>query len=73
MQTQANGDAVRDVVIDFGDGESRSLSVASTGGTTTVAHVYEDDGTFTVRVTATDASATRRLRISSWRSNRRRR
>ena len=49
------GNLVRRLDIDFGDGESRSLSVASTGGTTTVAHVYEGDGTYTVRVTATDS------------------
>ena len=44
------------VEIDFGDGESRSLNVASTGGTTTVAHVYDEDGTFTVRVRVIDTA-----------------
>ena len=44
--------------IDFGDGESRTLGVSVDGGTTTVAHVYEDDGTYR---RARDASPTRRV------------
>ena len=44
------------VEIDFGDGESRSLSVPSTGGTTTVAHIYDEDGTYTVRVRVIDTA-----------------
>jgi PKD repeat protein len=44
------------VEIDFGDGESRSLNVPSTGGTTTVAHIYEEDGTYTVRVRVIDTA-----------------
>jgi PKD repeat protein len=52
----AGGSPVQRVSIDFGDGESRVLSVASTGGTTTVAHTYEDDGTYTVTITATDTA-----------------
>ena len=50
------GNPARRVEIDFGDGESRSLNVASSGGTTTVAHTYEEDGTFTVRVRAIDSA-----------------
>jgi adhesin/invasin len=44
------------VEIEFGDGESRSLNVPSTGGTTTVAHTYDEDGTYTVRVRAIDTA-----------------
>jgi Bacterial Ig-like domain (group 1)/PKD domain len=44
------------VEIDFGDGESRSLNVPSTGGTTTVAHIYDEDGTYTVRVRVIDTA-----------------
>ena len=47
----AGGNLVQQRAINFGDGESRTLSVASTGGQTTVAHTYEDDGTYTVSVT----------------------
>ena len=52
----AGGNLVQKLQISFGDGESRTLSVASTGGQTTVAHTYEDDGTFTVSVTVTDTA-----------------
>ena len=52
----AGGNLVQKLQIDFGDGESRTLSVASTGGQTSVAHIYEDDGTFTVSVTVTDTA-----------------
>jgi len=52
----AGGNLVQKLQINFGDGESRTLSVASTGGQTTVAHTYEDDGTFTVSVTVTDTA-----------------
>ena len=50
----AGGNPVQRLQISFGDGETRTLSVPSTGGTTTVAHTYEDDGTYTVTVTVTD-------------------
>jgi PKD repeat protein len=52
----AGGNLVRTLQIKFGDGESRTLSIASTGGTTTVAHTYRDDGTYTVSVTVTDTA-----------------
>jgi PKD domain/Bacterial Ig-like domain (group 1) len=52
----AGGNLVQKLQINFGDGESRTLSVASTGGQTTVAHTYDDDGTFTVSVTVTDTA-----------------
>ena len=45
---------VRDVVIDFGDGESRSLGAIS--GSTTIQHTYEESGTYPVRATAVEAS-----------------
>jgi Bacterial Ig-like domain (group 1)/PKD domain len=50
------GNLVQKLQINFGDGESRTLSVASTGGQTTVAHTYEDDGTYTVSVSVTDSA-----------------
>jgi PKD repeat protein len=40
--------------IDFGDGTTRQLG-ALPNGTTSVAHVYRDDGTYTVTLTLTDA------------------
>lgn len=42
---------IKEVIVNFGDGKSVNLGAVS--GTTTVSHEY-DDGTFTVRVTATD-------------------
>ena len=50
------GNLVQKLQVNFGDGESRTVSVASTGGTTTVAHTYRDDGTYTVSVTVTDTA-----------------
>ncbi len=52
VQTQPNGDAIRDVVIDFGDGERRSLGALT--GTRTVQKVYARKGTYVVTVSATD-------------------
>jgi adhesin/invasin len=54
VPTDAN--PVQRVTINFGDGESRSVTVPSTGGATTIAHTYQSDGTFTVTVTATDTA-----------------
>ncbi len=45
---------IRDVTIDFGDGERRSLGAIS--GTQTIQHTYNDAGTFTVSATANEAS-----------------
>jgi adhesin/invasin len=43
---------IKEVVVNFGDGDSANLGAIS--GTTTIQHEYDDDGTYTVRVTATD-------------------
>jgi hypothetical protein len=45
---------IRDVTIDFGDGERRSLGAIS--GSTTIQHTYFEAGTFTVTASATEAS-----------------
>jgi hypothetical protein len=45
---------IRDVTIDFGDGERRSLGAIS--GPTTIQHTYIDAGTFNVSATANEAS-----------------
>ncbi len=45
---------IRDVRVEFGDGESVSLGAIS--GQTTVSHVYDDAGTYVVSATATDVS-----------------
>ena len=45
---------ISNVTVDFGDGSQQSLGAIS--GSTTVQHVYNEAGTFTVRATATDAS-----------------
>ena len=45
---------IRDVRVEFGDGESVSLGAIS--GQTTVSHIYDDAGTYVVSATATDVS-----------------
>jgi Bacterial Ig-like domain (group 1)/PKD domain len=45
---------IQNVTVDFGDGSQASLGAIS--GSTTIQHVYNEAGTFTVRATATDAS-----------------
>ena len=45
---------IRDVTVSWGDGQSTSLGAVSAD--TTIAHVYNEAGTFTVTATATDAS-----------------
>jgi PKD repeat protein len=52
VQPQANGDAVRDAVIDFGDGERRSLGALT--GSRTIQKVYARKGTYPVTVIVTD-------------------
>ena len=45
---------INSVVFDFGDGRSQNLGPIS--GSTTIPHTYQDEGTFTVTATASDAS-----------------
>ena len=45
--------AVRDVVVEFGDG-SADASLGAVSGSRTVAHVYASQGSYTVTVTVTD-------------------
>jgi adhesin/invasin len=52
-ETGTDGNAIRSVRIDFGDGTSTTLGALP--NTTTVAHVYSRTGAFTVTATATDA------------------
>ena len=52
----AGGNLVQKLQINFGDGETRTLAVSSTGGSTAVSHTYEDDDTYTVTVTVTDSA-----------------
>jgi PKD repeat protein len=53
-----NGAPVRDVVIDFGDGDRLSLGTIGSGAVS-VPHIYDEPGTYRVTVTATDASGER--------------
>ncbi len=46
------GSPVESLEIDFGDGDSADLGPAS--GQTSAMHIYEEDGSYTVRVTVTD-------------------
>ncbi len=52
VQPQANGDAVREVVIDFGDGSRQSLGPLT--GSRTVQKAYSRKGTYVVTVTVLD-------------------
>jgi len=52
-ETGTEGNAIRSVRIDFGDGTSTTLGALP--NTTTVSHVYSRTGAFTVTATATDA------------------
>ena len=45
---------IQNVTVDFGDG--RQISLGAISGSTTIQHVYNEAGTYTVRATATDAS-----------------
>ena len=53
VQPQATGDAIREVVIDFGDGTRQSLGALS--GSRTVQKAYARKGTYVVTVTVTDS------------------
>jgi glycerophosphoryl diester phosphodiesterase len=50
----AGSSRIREVVVDFGDGESVNLGAVS--GATTVGHTYATAGNFTARATATDTA-----------------
>ena len=52
VQPQTNGDPIRDVVVDFGDGERRSLGPLT--GSRTLQKVYARKGTYQVTVTVVD-------------------
>ncbi len=52
VSTGTNGTPVRDVTVDFGDGQRMSLG----SDPTSVAHVYAEAGTYTVTATATDTA-----------------
>jgi adhesin/invasin len=49
----ANGSAVRDVTVDWGDGTTQSLGVVT--GNATVSHIYRTAGPYRIVVTATDS------------------
>jgi PKD repeat protein len=49
-----NGSAVREVVVDWGDGQSQSLGAVV--GNAVVSHTYSRDGSYVVTGTVTDAS-----------------
>ena len=49
----ASGAVIRDVTVDFGDGDRLALGPVT--GNVTVSHTYNEPGTYTVRATATDA------------------
>jgi PKD repeat protein len=46
--------SIRDVTVDFGDGDQRSLGAIS--ASTTIQHTYEEAGSYAVRAIATEAS-----------------
>ncbi len=48
------GSPVKNVRIDFGDGDSANLGAVS--GQTSATHVYDEDDSYTVRVTVTDTA-----------------
>ena len=48
-----NGNPIQSMTIDFGDGERRTIG---SGGSTSVAHVYAEAGTYTVTVTVRDTA-----------------
>jgi PKD repeat protein len=52
VSSGSNGAPVRDVTVDFGDGQRLSLG----SDPTSVAHVYTEAGTYTVTATATDTA-----------------
>jgi len=53
----SNGSAVRDLTVDWGDGQTQTLGAVT--GNAVVSHIYNRTGTFTVTGTVTDASGNR--------------
>jgi hypothetical protein len=51
-----NGTVIQDVVIDFGDPGGRTDLGAVTGTAIALHHVYQNGGTYTVTLTATDSN-----------------
>jgi PKD repeat protein len=58
------GNPLQRLQISFGDGDTRTLAMPSTGGTTNVAHTYDEDGTYTVTVVATDTAGNQQTQQS---------
>jgi PKD repeat protein len=54
VDTSNAGNPVRNVRIEFGDGDFEDLGAVSGG--TSVSHVYNNDGAYTVKVTVTDSA-----------------
>ena len=48
-----NGSAIRNVTVNWGDGQIQDLGVIS--GNAVVAHTYQSQGTYTILATATDS------------------
>ncbi|MCC7417203.1 MAG: Ig-like domain-containing protein [Acidobacteria bacterium] len=48
------GSAIRNVVVNFGDGQSQALGAAS--GTVPLSHTYSSSGTYTITATVTDSN-----------------
>jgi hypothetical protein len=57
VNPSADGAPIREVTIDFGDGDQRSLGALT--GTQQILHIFESGGTYTVTVTATDRDGER--------------
>ena len=57
VTASANSAQVREVVLDFGDGDRLQLGALT--GATTVSHVYDNAGTYTATLTATDQAGER--------------
>ncbi len=54
VTASTTGAAIRQVVVAFGDGQSTTLGAVS--GSTSLSHIYNAPGTYTVTATATDAN-----------------
>ena len=58
-----NGSAVRDLTVNWGDGQIQDLGAVT--GTATVSHAYRSAGTYTITATVTDAQGNV-VSVSSW-------